>query len=164
MVLGILTDTLDPEGPITAVDEALSTNNAVQQFINNAKFQRTLLDRFCGEIDQVAPRFSAKKKNGIPMYQLARANEEFEIAPSRVRIDSIEVMAIHQTEWPAIDLQVVCGKGTYIRSLVRDIAEALGTIGYAQLLVRDAIGNFTLDSAVVLDDVSPTHLNRAFSI
>ena len=73
-------------------------------------------------------------------------------------------MAIHQTEWPAIDLQVVCGKGTYIRSLVRDIAEALGTIGYAQLLVRDAIGNFTLDSAVVLDDVSPTHLNRAFSI
>lgn len=153
MVLGIETDTLDPEGRIVSVDEGVLTRRRVTRFFEDPQFQHEILAQWIGEISQIPPRFSAKKINGVPMYAMARKNQEFEIRPTHVRIDSIEVVGTRMTNSPTIDLRIRCGKGTYIRSLVRDVAVALGTVGYAQLLVREFIGDYQLADAISVEAI-----------
>jgi len=151
MVLGIATDTLDPEGRVTVVDDNVGANSSVLRFLTDPGFQAQVVARWIGEIDQLPPRFSAKKIKGVPMYALARQDQEFEVKPSRVRIDQIHVIGARLGRFPTVDLQIRCGKGTYIRSLVRDLAQALGTVGYAQLLVREFVGDYHLSAAEPLE-------------
>lgn len=153
MILGIDTDTLDPEGKIQSMDPEVTQRATVIQFFQDPVYKKEILSRWIGSITQTPPRYSAKKINGVPMYALARADKEFEIKECQVNIQSIDVIATHWGPFPAIDLQIACGKGTYIRSLVRDIAHSLGTVGYAQLLIRDRIGDFSLADSIQLEPI-----------
>ncbi len=107
-----------------------------------------LLPSFHGEIDQVPPQFSAIKVDGERAYDLAREGEEFELKTRTVYIEHIEI-----TEYSAdkASFRCVCGKGTYVRSLARDMGQKLGCYGYISKLERAAVGPFTLERAISLD-------------
>jgi tRNA pseudouridine55 synthase len=105
------------------------------------------LQQFIGEIQQVPPQFSALKIAGRPAYQLARRGEEVTLQPRAVRIDGLELL---RYQWPELDIRVDCGRGTYIRSLARDIGQLLGGGGYLTALRRTRIGQFDADRAVGL--------------
>lgn len=113
----------------------------------------TLLNNFRGEISQVPPMYSALKHNGRPLYKLAREGKELdlsEIKKRQVTIHKLEVLAIREDE---IDLAVTCSKGTYIRSLVQDIGEALGSGAYVSMLHRTAAGPFNESDMVSLEQL-----------
>lgn len=104
-----------------------------------------------GEIQQRPPAYSALKVNGKRAYDLARAGKEVELAARPVRIDSIEIL---EYAYPRLRLRVRCGSGTYIRSLGRDLAEAVGTGAVMSALVRTAIGVFHAADALRADQVT----------
>jgi tRNA pseudouridine55 synthase len=114
-----------------------------------------------GEVEQVPPAFSAVKVAGKPLYERARAGEEVEPSPRRVQIDRIEVLT-----WtpPDVVVEVVCGKGTYIRSIARDLGLALRTGAHLVKLIRLACGRFCLEDSVSLEEVdraaAARHLDR----
>jgi len=106
--------------------------------------------KWVGEVMQRPPPYSAIKVNGKRAYALARKGEEVILDARPVRIDSIEVVSY---DWPMLTIDVVCGKGTYIRSLGRDIGSEVGAGGMLTALRRTRVGRFTLADAVELDDV-----------
>lgn len=108
------------------------------------------LDRFTGEIMQRPPAYSAMKVGGRRSYALARKGRDVELAPRPVRVHSIDLL---RYEWPLVELDVRCAKGTYVRSLARDLGVALGTGGHCASIRRTAVGPFTLDLATTLDDL-----------
>ena len=108
------------------------------------------LRRFTGRIMQRPPAYSAMKVGGQRAYKLARRGREVDLPPREVHVHSI---AITSFQWPLLEIEVHCEKGTYIRSLARDIGAALGTGGHCASLVRTAVGPFTLDCAMALDSV-----------
>lgn len=109
---------------------------------------RAVLPRFVGLIEQRPPAFSAIKIGGARAYALARAGEAVEPASRRVTIVSVELLGMPDPDHA--EFRAVCGKGVYIRSLVRDLGMALGTVGHAAALRREAVGPFTLADAVPL--------------
>jgi tRNA pseudouridine55 synthase len=109
------------------------------------------LPAFTGEIEQVPPAFSAIHVDGQRAYKLARADQAVEIAPRRVRIDEIALLA--RPDADCAEFAVSCGKGTYIRALARDLARALGTVGHVAALRRTRCGPFTEDGAISLDSL-----------
>ena len=109
---------------------------------------RAALPQFKGEIEQVPPKFSAIKIDGKRAYDLARAGEAVEIKPRAVRVDKFSLTSA--TEDTAT-FEVDCGKGTYIRSLARDLAASLGTCGYVSILRRTRVGPFGLEESITLD-------------
>jgi tRNA pseudouridine55 synthase len=139
IVLGAASDTDDADGTITPTPNA-------------ALPERTKLEQelaaFVGNIEQVPPAFSAAKVAGRRAYSLARKGEDVCLAPRTVRIDRIDVADF---AYPRLEIVVHCGKGTYIRSLARDLGRALGCGGYISSLRRLAIGAFTETSAISLD-------------
>jgi tRNA pseudouridine55 synthase len=100
-------------------------------------------DTFIGEIEQIPPMHSAIKLNGKPIYKLARKGKTIDLKPRRVFLKSFEVSRININE---ISFDVVCSKGTYIRSLANDFGAKLGVGGYLKSLRRTRIGEFTLDN------------------
>jgi tRNA pseudouridine55 synthase len=100
---------------------------------------RAVLQRFMGRQMQTPPRYAALKKDGVPQYELARRGIEFECVAREISIESIALMAMTDTE---LVLDVVCGKGTYIRALVEDIARALGTLAHTRALHRHWVEPF----------------------
>ena len=118
------------------------------------------LAQHVGVIDQRPPAYSACKIDGKPAYERARAGEKVEVRMKQVRIDELECLSY---EWPLLDIRVTCGRGTYIRSLARQLGEVLGTGGYLRSLKRTAVGQFTIDQAIDLDDV-PEPLTEAHLI
>ncbi len=116
---------------------------------------RGVLDELTGLIEQTPPAYSAVKVDGRRAYDLARKGEAVKVRPRTVRIDAI---ALEGYDWPRLDITVTCGKGTYIRSLARQIGVALNTGGHLAALRRTTVGPYTLDRAVGLDDV-PEPLN-----
>lgn len=122
----------------------------VERRPGEAEIASVLSERFLGEIEQRPPMFSASMVDGRRAYKRARAGEEFRPAVKRIRIDSIDVLSY---EWPTLELRIECGRGTYIRSIARDLGEALGTGGMLTGLVRERVGPFTLDNAVSVDRV-----------
>jgi tRNA pseudouridine55 synthase len=106
---------------------------------------------FLGDILQRPPSHSAIKVGGQRAYDLARRGEEFELPERTVSIYRIEVL---RYEYPELELAIECGSGTYVRSLGRDLAAALGTAAVMSALVRTAIGGFRLEEAVALDDLT----------
>lgn len=140
---GAATDTGDADGEvIRTVDWSVEQQAAVAAAV----------PRFIGDIQQVPPMYSALKKDGKRLYELARAGTEVERAPRTVTIHDIRVTGWrdHQT----LDLVVRCSKGTYIRTLVEDIALAAGTLAHVVALRRTAAGPFDLaDGAVTLEQL-----------
>ncbi len=143
--LGITTDTDDAEGAVIA-ERPVDVDQAAVE---------TALSRFRGRILQVPPMYSALKREGQPLYKLARRGMEVEREPRPVVIYRLEL-----TAWdpPELTLEVLCSPGTYIRALARDLGEALGCGAHLTGLVRLASGDFRLEDAVELDAVTPERL------
>ena len=136
IMLGATTPSYDMEHPVNATyPYEHITEDAV----------REVLDTLVGDIAQRPPPFSACKVDGKRAYDLARKGSDMELAPKQIRIDSIELL---QCELPKIKIRVVCGKGTYIRSLARDIGEALGSGAYLTALARTRIGEYKLNDCI----------------
>jgi tRNA pseudouridine55 synthase len=143
VLLGARSDTLDADGRISheanpRVPSRLDIENATTPWI--------------GEVEQMPPDYSALKVRGRRAYDLARAGRPVDLAPRRVRIERISM--VHY-DWPRLELEIDCGSGTYIRSIARDIGEALGCGGLVETLIRTRIGSFSIDRAVNLDELSP---------
>jgi len=132
--------TQDAEGEIIATSDIRPSEADI----------RAALPQFTGEIEQVPPKFSAIKIDGKRAYDLARAGEAVEIKPRPVRVDRFELTAA--TEDTAT-FEVDCGKGTYIRSLARDLAHVLGACAYVSVLRRTRVGPFTLKESITLDEL-----------
>lgn len=137
--LGFVTDTYDREGQVLAVNSARSITEAM---ICNA------VQSFAGPIMQVPPMYSAIKRHGRPLYELARQGIEIEREPRQVHIYKIEIISLEQigTDHPLVEIEVSCSKGTYIRSLVHDLGKQLGSGAMLTELVRTRVGMFTLDN------------------
>lgn len=108
-----------------------------------------ILDSFIGETKQIPPMFSALKKNGIPLYKKARKGIQEVIEPRTITIHSISLDEFNDD---TLRITVHCSKGTYIRSLARDIAEKLGTVGYLTALRRISSGEFMVRDALTIQD------------
>jgi len=109
------------------------------------------LPRFVGEIQQVPPEYSACSIGGDRAYKLARKGEKVELKAKTLQIDEIELMSF-DPKTMQLSVRVVCGKGTYIRSLARDIGEALGSGAFLTALCRTRIGDVRIEDCVTLDD------------
>jgi tRNA pseudouridine55 synthase len=138
--LGMTSTTGDMEGEKTVIE--VSDLPTIEEV-------REALKRFVGEIDQVPPLYSAVKVKGRRAYALAREGKEVELEPRRVMVKTIGVSLF---EWPLLKLMVTTGPGVYIRSLARDIGEALGTGGFLAGLERTRVGQFTKEVSVHLDE------------
>lgn len=110
---------------------------------------RGVLDQFIGDIDQIPPIYSALKIGGERAYALARAGEMPQMTPRRVRIDDLRFVAQISNDEAAFEVD--CGKGTYVRSLARDISSAVGALGYVSRLERTRVGPFTRADAISLE-------------
>jgi tRNA pseudouridine55 synthase len=133
--IGATTPSYDLE---TEIDNTFPTEHITQKLIHETTQQ------FLGEIDQKPPIFSAIKKEGKRLYELARKGETTEINSRKVTIDEFEITNINL---PNIDFRVVCSKGTYIRSLAYDFGKALGSGGHLSALRRTKIGAFSVENA-----------------
>jgi tRNA pseudouridine55 synthase len=138
---GRTTATFDREGAILAESDVRPTPDAVD----------AVLPRFIGEISQIPPAYSAIKVDGERAYDLARAGEEVVLEPRTVVIHEARVAAHPDDDH--IILEIECGKGTYVRALVRDIALALGACGHVSELRRTRVGAFTEENAVTLESL-----------
>jgi tRNA pseudouridine55 synthase len=139
MVLGEETDTLDPEGEVVAVGEAVTVSVVDVQ---------TILDGMVGTVMQAPPAYSALKVRGQRAYKLARKGEVPELAPRPVELHEAQVLAV---EPGRVRARIRTGPGFYVRSLARDLAAALGTVGRLEALRRTETGGFREDEAVQIE-------------
>jgi tRNA pseudouridine55 synthase len=103
---------------------------------------------FLGEIDQLPPVYSAIKKAGTPLYELARRGKEVEPVPRKITIHSLRITDV---DLPVVRFEVICSTGTYIRSLAHDIGKALGCGAYLSELRRTRIGELSVDEAITME-------------
>ena len=142
-LLGLQTDTLDLEGQeVARADPSGVTRDQLEQALAGLR----------GAQQQVPPAFSAIRQGGQRAYKLARRGEQVDLPPRSVTIHRLELAGWQP---PRFELEVACSKGTYIRSLVRDIGQQLGCGATLAALRRVSSGSFTLDQAVPLDRVEP---------
>lgn len=145
MLLGIETDSLDSEGQVTArhvvTDQMLATFDRV-------------VSTFVGTYEQEAPLFCAKKQAGVPMYEWARRGVVMAPKRSTVTIQSLQVVsqAMHG-QTPCIRLAMTCSKGTYVRSVARDLARQCGTVAMVCQLIRRSVGPFDANRLRGLDTI-----------
>jgi tRNA pseudouridine55 synthase len=139
IVLGARSDTDDADGMI--VSTAPLTSPTLDQV-------RPQLASFVGETLQIPPAYSAAKITGRRAYAMARRGEEVSLAARSVTIHAIDLLSY---AFPLLELEVRCGKGTYIRALARDLGDRLGCGGYIQTLRRTRVGCFDVSAAVSLD-------------
>lgn len=148
ITLGATSTTDDAQGDITPTAPGnIPSNTAV----------RDVCAEFVGVIDQLPPDYSAKKKAGKKMYERARAGETFKKTPSRVTVHMLDVT---DYTFPHLTINVHCSKGTYIRSLARDIGEKLGIGGYISALTRTSIGPYALKDALDIDTLTLEQIKR----
>ena len=143
--LGILTDTLDTTGNI--IDSCV-VNVSVDDIVS-------AVNSMIGEYYQEVPKYSAVKINGRKLYEYARDGIDIELPKRLVNIKEIKLISDVKYNDGFIDFSIRClvSKGTYIRSLIRDIASKLGTIGVMSSLIRTRQGNFSIDDAYSIDDI-----------
>lgn len=141
-LLGRESDTEDADGNVCEISGAAAPS---RRQIDAA------LPKFIGEIQQRPPAYSALKINGRRAYAMARRGETVDLPPRPVRIDRLEVV---EYAYPRLVLDVTCGRGTYIRSLGRDLAREVGTQAVMSALVRTGIGPFRVEDAVALEDLT----------
>lgn len=138
--LGSTTPSYDLE---TEVDQNFSTEHITEELLKETTKQ------FLGEIQQKPPIFSAIKKDGKRLYELARKGETTEIKARLVTVDTFDITKINL---PQVDFRVVCSKGTYIRSLAYDFGNALNSGAHLSALRRTKIGEFSVNNAISIDD------------
>lgn len=138
---GQQTATADLEGDIIAEKAVPEVNKDILQ---------DKCDSFVGDYAQVPPMYSALKKDGQPLYKLARQGKTVERPARNVKIYSLDVISGADADWT---LQVKCSKGTYVRTLAEDIAAKLNTLGHVTMLTRTAIGAIDIADAVALDSI-----------
>ena len=176
--LGYETDTLEWDGEVVSVDERLETRDESSchpgaegdriqcgvPSVTRADLE-AVLQQFIGDIDQVPPNYCAVKINGHRASDLANRGREIELKPRRIHISSLKVIGeglvtegCTGKSFATFDLECNCSKGTYIRSLGRDLARALGTCGCVSMIRRHRIGDVTVDRAVRGDALTPEHL------
>ena len=143
--LGATTPSYDMEHE---VDATYPTAHITRELIDEA------LPQFIGDISQVPPVFSACNVGGKRAYQLSRKGKEVQLEPKQVRIDEIEVQSFDPTTM-VLTLRVVCGKGTYIRALARDLGEALHSGAYLTALRRTRVGDIRVEQCFTFDTFEP---------
>lgn len=140
--LGAVTPTYDLE---SKPENFQATDNLTDEKIKEATHS------FIGEIMQVPPAHSAIKIDGKRVYELARKGKEVKLEPRKIIIHEFEITKI---EMPVVSFRVVCSTGTYIRSLANDFGKSLGCGAYLSSLCRTRIGEFTVDEATTIDELS----------
>ena len=144
-------DSDDAEGAVTGTTEARPSREAIE----------ALLPRFTGTLMQVPPAYSAVRVGGERAYDLARDGEQVVLAPRAVEVFKARLL---NCDRDSAELEILCGKGTYVRSWVRDIALALGTLGHVCALRRTRLGGWEEKDAVALDTLTPfMHSPAAFA-
>lgn len=152
-VFGKETDTLDGVGKVVETSDILPTKEQICAFVSS----------YCGEIDQIPPQYSAKSVDGKRAYDLAREGKTVNLAPKRVNIIHVKLIeavdgvahlangnyVLSENEYA---FEIACSSGTYIRSIARDVAYALGTVGYMSSINRIQSGNFVFEDAVTLEE------------
>jgi tRNA pseudouridine55 synthase len=154
LTLGIATDTFDKDGQITSQNERIPSCLEIEKAI----------EQFQGTIAQIPPMFSAKKIQGQKLYHLARQGISIERKAVLVTLNT----QLISYQYPFLEIEVACTKGTYIRSIASEIGEKLGTGAHLSKLCRLQSGSFTLDQCVSHEqlktphfDITP-HLRRAY--
>ena len=142
---GFATDTYDAEGTPAGAERAVEVKHDEVE---------SALEAFVGEIEQTPPAYSAVKVEGQPAYRLARKGAAVALRRRRARVYAIRLLHF---EPPTVEIEVECGKGTYIRSLAHDLGQVLGCGGHLSTLERTRVGAFSVDSGVSLPE-----LERAF--
>ncbi len=149
--------------------EARSTDDAEGEVVARSDVRpsdaeiRAKLPAFTGTIEQMPPAFSALKVGGKRAYDLARAGEAVELKPRPVVVERLEFLG--RPDLDHADFVVTCGKGTYIRSLGRDLARSLGTVGYLSALRRTAAGPFRAEAAISLSKLETLgHIPALFGV
>ena len=137
ITFGKYTDTYDAEGEVS--------EEAAWEHITREDIEKVLKSQFSGTVNQVPPMYSALKYGGKKLYELARKGEEVERPPRQVTFHKHEILNF---EPPKLELKTECSKGTYIRSLARDLGEALNSKGYLSGLVRTNIGHYSVEQAL----------------
>jgi tRNA pseudouridine55 synthase len=140
MVLGKTTPSVDLE---TEIDRETSIEHITEEDVINT------VGKFTGHLMQTPPIYSALKKNGEPLYKKARKGENVKIEPRPVELKEYEITEIN---FPLIRFRLVCSKGFYVRSLVRDFGESLGVGAYMSSLERTRIGDFKIEDAQSIDE------------
>lgn len=141
MRMGVATNTDDAEGAVIATSELRPTDAQIA----------AALPAFVGDIMQVPPQFSAVKVDGERAYALARAGEEMALAARPLYVESLQVVA--RPDADTVELEMVCGKGGYVRSIARDLGAALGCLGHVQWLRREWSGPFETSDGIGLDEI-----------
>lgn len=149
---GSTTDTLDSDGRVTESGGKIPSCDEIV----------SVLPEFTGETEQIPPAYSAKSVGGKRAYDLARQGKEFSLTPRKVVIDSLSVAPAESNGEFTFD--IVCGAGTYIRALARDIASRLGTVAHMTSLVRTESGIFALSDAVTLDELRLDPLSHVLPV
>ncbi len=142
VAFGAQTDTDDSEGDTIAVAQVPRLDRGALS---------TVLKSFVGNIDQVPPVYCALKRGGEPIYKKARRGERVEMHSRRVTVHEIRLLGIKEA---SVELEVTCGKGTYIRSIARDLGEALGTKAHLRGLRRTRSCGFEVSSALGFDELA----------
>ena len=138
---GKTTDTLDSYGAVTST----------QNFDVSAEKLANVLAQFVGEQQQMPPQYSAISVGGVRAYKLARNGEEVKLSPRTITVYDIQL--VRQVSCDTFVVDIWCSGGTYIRSIARDVAEKLGTVGYMSALIRLQSGCFDIEHAYTLDEV-----------
>ena len=147
--LGATTASYDMEHE---VNETFPTGHITRELVAEA------ITKFVGDMQQIPPSYSDCKVNGNRAYDLKRKGKEVELSPKNIRIDEIELTG-YDDEKKQVSLRVVCGKGTYIRALARDLGRELGSGAYLTALRRTRVGNVRVEDCLTLDDF-PAWLDR----
>ena len=144
--LGTKTDTADGEGRIVK-------QQPVNKEILTTKNIEKILQSFVGKQEQIPPIYSAIKINGKKLYEYARKGQEIELKPRKIEIYNIKLIN-YSVEEKQIKFEVLCGKGTYIRSLCEDIAIKFGTVGYMKSLKRIQVGDFKIEDSITIEELN----------
>lgn len=140
---GVSTDTLDSDGAVLGREPMEVTEDDV----------RALVPRFVGTVMQIPPMVSALKHDGKRLYELAREGQVVERDARPVEIHELEILSVGPPPYPEVEFRVVCGKGTYVRSLANDLAGVLGGSAHLTALRRTRVGSLKASQGVTIDDL-----------
>ena len=149
--LGVATDTFDAEGVVTSEK---SVNHVTRELIEAS------LRNFQGEIEQIPPMYSAIKKNGVPLYKMARRGLEVNLEPRKVRIHEIKIL---EFDGKFLDLKVCCSKGTYIRAIAADLGDVLGCGAHVAELRRLSVGTYDEKDMLAFDELVKLENREGFA-
>lgn len=142
-LFGVATDTLDADGAVLTREPMDFEERDIE----------AIVPRFVGTISQIPPMVSALKRDGKRLYELAREGQVIEREARQVEVHDLEILSVGAPPYPEVEFRVVCGKGTYVRSLADDMAAVLGGQAHLIALRRTKIGSFGVRDSVTVDDL-----------